>query len=167
MACTSLKYGDYADSPYQIVEIEKHGTKGVIFPDTVSFPQPGFRKPGNFKKRYSPNSEDISKFETIFHDQYEDFIKTKGYYDPEFNMDLRAESYREYVRQYFGYYDDMGQEFLMVTLLKLETKDDRENWYKGPTLKTTGNFILFINLESGMLYDRSDIGYIPREIPDN
>jgi len=166
ISCSSLKYGNYMESPYQIVESNEYGTKGVIFPDTVSFPQPGFRKPGNFDKRYTPNSEEIFEFETIFHDQFEDFIKTKDYYDPKFNEGIGAESYQEYIRQYFGYYDGIRQRYLMVIVSKLDTRNDRENWYKGPTLKTTGNFILFINLESGMLYDRSDIGYMPIENPD-
>jgi len=155
------------ESPYQIVESKEYGTKGVIFPDTVSFPQPGFRKPGNFEKRFSPEIEDIIMFESIFYDQFEDFIKTKDYYDPEFNMGISAESYQEYVRQYFGYLDHEGQKFLLVIFKKLITERERENWYKVPSSKTSGDLIRFSNLESGKLYDISDLGYLPREKQNN
>jgi len=103
ISCLGVKYGNYMESPYQIVESKEYGTKGVIFPDTVSFPNPGFPKPGNFEKRFSPEIEDVIMFESIFYDQYEDFIKTKDYYDPEINKGISAESYEDYVRQYFGY----------------------------------------------------------------
>lgn len=165
MACTSLKYGNYMDSSYQIVEIEKHGTKGVIFPDSVDFPLLQFERLNNFRFRFTPIPEDIRKFETLFHDRYDEFITTRDYYNPDISN--TAETYQRYVRQYFGYIDYEGQQNLFVIFKKLENDRQRENWYITPSWKTSGDFILISNLDALELYDVSDIGYTPGENSDN
>lgn len=152
----SLKYGNYKESPYQIVEVEKYETKGVIFPDTVSFPLVGFRKPGNFNERYTPGFKDAVKFEDIFHKSYEDFIKTQSYHNPEF--DFTGATYRDYTRQFIGYVDENNHRHMMVIFKKMEKNQDRGYWYKIPSYAIPGDWIIFCNLETDKLLSAGEIG---------
>jgi len=154
ISCSSLKYGNYEESPYQIVEVENYGTKGVIFPDTVSFP--GFRKPGNLNERYSPSISEAKKFEEIFHKSYEEFRKTQPYYNPEF--DFTGETYRNFTRQYFGYVDENNYRHMMIIFQSMEENQARKNWFKLPSYKIPGDWIIFFNIDKGKLLSATEVG---------
>lgn len=136
------------NSPYPIIETKEFGVTGVVFSDTTDT---FFRwLPTENVRRITPTVADIQLFEKCFYENFATLRVQQEWHNP--NLNITARTYRNFVRQYYGFIDEKNHTHMWVSLTKVESKSDRLAFYKTPRYTTVGHWRINCNISTGELY---------------
>jgi len=123
-ACSFGTFSGYTTDSIRVISTDFYKGRGVVFPATYT-PMLNYQ---NFRGRFTPTDSDIVVTEKVFLNGYNELHIN----DPRFLKFKRIKNvkreFRNFNRQYLGYYNEEGERIIMMQLLNFSKISVRKHF---------------------------------------